>query len=38
MLGVRIDHVRHHVISQRGDKDHVICHVTCLGASEDYTS
>jgi len=26
------------VISQRGDKDHVMRHVTCLGASEDYTS
>jgi len=38
MLGVRIDHVRRHVISQRGGKDHVICHMTCLGASEDYTS
>ena len=38
MSGVGIDHVRCHVISQRGDKDHVIRHVTCLGASEDYTS
>ena len=26
------------MISQRGDKDHVMRHVTCLGASEDYTS
>jgi len=36
--GVGIDHVRCHVISQMDGKDHVIRHVTCLGASEDYTS
>ena len=38
VLGVGIDHVRRHVISQRNDEGHVIHHVTCLGASEDYTS
>jgi len=36
--GVGISHVRRHVTSQIVSKDHVICHVTCLGASEDYTS
>jgi len=36
--GIGIDHMRRHVISQRVDKDHMICHVTCLRASEDYTS
>jgi len=30
--------VRRHVISQEVDKDHVMRHVTCLKASEDYTS
>jgi len=30
--------VRHHVTSQRVERDHVIHHVTILGASEDYTS
>jgi len=38
MSGVGIDHVRCHVISQAGNKGHVIRHVTCLGVSEDYTS
>jgi len=38
VLGVGINHVRHHMISQRGNEDHVICHMTCLEASEDYTS
>jgi len=33
--GVGINHVRHHVISQRGNKDHVVRHVTCPGAKED---
>jgi len=36
--GVGIDHVRRHVISQGGDKKHMMHHMTCLGASEDYTS
>ena len=30
--------MRRHVISRKVKEDHVICHVTCLGASEDYTS
>jgi len=30
--------VRRHVISRRVKEDHVVCHVTYLGASEDYTS
>jgi len=38
VLGVGIDHVRCHVISWRINEDHMIRHVTCLGASEDYTS
>ena len=42
-VGVRswvsgFDHMRRHVICQWAKGDHVICHVTCLGASEDYTS
>ena len=37
-MGVRIDHVRCHMINRRVEEDHVIRHVTCLGASEDYTS
>jgi len=36
--GVGINHVRCHVISQRVNEDHMIHHVTCLEASEDYTS
>jgi len=36
--GVGVNHVRRHVISQRSGEDHVIHHVTCLGASKDYTS
>jgi len=35
VLGVGIDHVRCHVISQTDDKGHVVHHVTYLGASED---
>jgi len=35
VLGVGIDHVRRHVISQRNDEGHVIHHVTYPGASED---
>jgi len=35
MLGIGIDYVRHHVISQRVKEDHVIRHMTCLGASKD---
>jgi len=38
MSGVGIDHVKHHMIGQRDDKDHMIRHVTYLGTSEDYTS
>ena len=38
MLGVRVDHMRRHVINSKINKDHVIRHVTYLGASEDYTS
>jgi len=38
MLGVGIDHVRYHVISQTDDEGHVVHHVTYLGGSEDYTS
>ena len=38
MSGVGIDHVRRHVISQKVNEDHMICHVTYLGVSEDYTS
>jgi len=30
--------MRHHVIIQKVKEGHVIHHVTCLGASEDYTS
>jgi len=30
--------MRHHVTSRRVEEDHVIRHVTCLGASKDYTS
>jgi len=36
--GVGIDHVRHHVIIRKVKEDHVIRHMTYLGASEDYTS
>jgi len=36
--GVRISHVRRHMTCQRVKEDHVICHVTYLRASEDYTS
>jgi len=36
--GVGIGHIRRHVTSRRVKGDHVICHVTCLEASEDYTS
>ena len=38
MLGVGIDHVSCHVINRKVEIGHVMCHVTCLGASEDYTS
>ena len=38
MSGVGIDHVRRHVFSPKVNEGHVICHVTYLGASEDYTS
>ena len=38
MSGVGIDHMRRHVIIRKVKGDHVIRHVTCLGASEDYTS
>ena len=38
MLGVGIDHVRYHVISQTDDEGHMVRHVTYLGGSEDYTS
>jgi len=38
VLGVGIDHIRRHVINQGVRIDHMICHVTCLEASEDYTS
>jgi len=30
--------MRRHMITQKVKGGHVICHVTCLGASEDYTS
>jgi len=30
--------MRRHVIIRKVKEGHVICHVTCLGASEDYTS
>jgi len=30
-VGCQIDYVRRHVISQRGNEDHVIRHVTYLG-------
>ena len=38
MSGVGVDHVRCHVISLESWRGHVICDVTYLGASEDYTS
>ena len=38
MSGVGINHMRRHMISQRINEDHVIRHMTYLGASEDYTS
>ena len=38
MSGVGIDHVRRHVTIRKVRGGHVICHVTCLRASEDYTS
>jgi len=38
VLGVGINHVRRHMIIQEVKESHVICHVTCLEASEDYTS
>jgi len=34
----RIDHVRCHMTSRKVKGGHVICHVTCLRVSEDYTS
>jgi len=36
--GVGIDYVRCHVICQKVKIDHMIRYVTCLRASEDYTS
>jgi len=30
--------MRHHMINQGVRIDHMICHMTCLEASEDYTS
>jgi len=38
VLGVGIDHVRCHVIIREVRIGHVVRHVTCLGANEDYTS
>ena len=38
MSGVGIDHVRRHVTIRMVKGGHVIRHVTCLRASEDYTS
>ena len=38
MSGVGIDHVGCHVTSRKVKGGHVIRHVTCLRASEDYTS
>jgi len=38
VLGVGINHVRRHVIIREVKESHVVCHVTCLEASEDYTS
>jgi len=38
MLGVGVDHVGHHVISRSVKGGHVVRHMTCLRASEDYTS
>jgi len=36
--GVGIDHVRRHMTIRMVKRGHVIRHVTCLRASEDYTS
>ena len=37
-MGVGINHVRRHVIVRKVEGGHVMRHVTCLGASKDYTS
>jgi len=36
--GVGVDYMRRHVINSKINEDHMIRHVTYLGASEDYTS
>jgi len=36
--GVGVGHVRRHVTGRKVKENHVVCHVICLRASEDYTS
>jgi len=38
MSGVRIDHMRRHVINRKVKVGHATHHMTCLRASKDYTS